>query len=728
MSMQRGFAVGLRLAVASLGMFMLASCGGGGGGGGGTSAPSSNADLSALSVSVGNPAPGFAAATTIYSLTVSSTTTSTSVTATTADSGASVSINGVATASGVASNAIPLTANAVTTIDIVITAANNSTKTYSVQITRSAIVLSSNADLNALSVSATGTLTPVFAASTMSYSLTTASTTATTTVTATVADSGASVSINGVAATSGVASSAIALTENAATTINIVVTAANSSSKTYSVQITRLPPPNANLSALSLSTGVIAPAFVPASVNYTSTLGFLASRVRVLTTTQDNTASVTVNGQPQTAAGYEVALVEGAITNIDVTVTVAGTPPQTYSLAVTRDTLATFQSHLFEQIAASDGHTGEYFGQSVAIHGNTMVIGSLYATVPAPGISDGAVYVFSRSSATAPWVEQEILKASNTALLARFGTAVVFDGTYIIVGAESVTVATRNCNYCGAVYVFTQDTISKKWVERQILVPNDITTTVFGIKLALAGSTLVVSGAAEVVFVFDRDSAGSWNQTQKLQARVFNFNSIFGASVAFDGKHIVVGAPDFIDTSANNKIGAVYVFGLSNGVWTEEQILHTSIPVTNSAFGHSVAVDGDTIVAGSPYSTTGAGSAYVFQQDTQTGQWTQQPTLTAGIPGYYGYSVAIQGDILIVGSTSETQTYNGTTIPGAGNAHLFTRSVADPVWTEKTLVRPVPTALDSGSEYGKTLNLQGENLVVGADGMLTNTGWAFTVK
>jgi hypothetical protein len=626
MSMQRGFAVGLRLAVASLGMFMLASCGGGGGGGGGTPA-----------------------------------------------------------------------------------------------------VLSSNADLNALSVSATGTLTPVFAASTMSYSLTTASTTATTTVTATVADSGASLTINGVAATSGDASIAIALTENATTTINIVVTAANSSSKTYSVQITRLPPPNANLSALSLSTGVIAPAFDAASLSYTSTIGFLASRVRVLTTTQDNTASVTVNGAPQTATGVEVPLVEGTNT-IDVIVTVAGTTPKTYSLAVTRDTLATFQSHLFEQVAASDGHTGEYFGQSVAIHGNTMVIGSLYATVPAPGISDGAVYVFSRSSATAPWVEQEILKASNTALLARFGTAVVFDGTYIIVGAESVTVATRNCNYCGAVYVFTQDTISKKWVERQILVPNDITTTVFGIKLALAGSTLVVSGAAEVVFVFDRDSAGSWNQTQKLQARVFNFNSIFGASVAFDGKHIVVGAPDFIDTSANNKIGAVYVFGLSNGVWTEEQILHTSIPVTNSAFGHSVAVDGDTIVAGSPYSTTGAGSAYVFQQDTQTGQWTQQPTLTAGIPGYYGYSVAIQGDILIVGSTSETQTYNGTTIPGAGNAHLFTRSVADPVWTEKTLVRPVPTALDSGSEYGKTLNLQGENLVVGADGMLTNTGWAFTVK
>jgi hypothetical protein len=727
--MQRGFAVGLRLAVASLGMFMLASCGGGGGGGGGTSAPSSNADLSALSVSVGNPAPGFAAATTTYSLTVSSTTTSTTVTATTADSGASVSINGVATASGVASNAIPLTANAVTTIDIVITAANNSTKTYSVQITRSAIVLSSNADLSALNVSAPGTLTPFFAASTISYSLTTASTTATTTVTATTADTGASLTINGVAAMSGVASSVIPLTAGAVTPITIVVTAADSSSKTYSVQITRLPPPNANLSALSLSTGALAPAFVPATLSYTSTLGFLASRVRVLTTTQDNTASVTVNGQPQTATGYEVPLVEGAITNIDVTVTVAGTSPQTYSLAVTRDTLATFQSHLFEQVAASDGKPGDYFGQAVAIHGDTMVIGSPQAAASKSILHEGAAYVFVRDATTGKWSEKQILRPVNAAAFENYGSSVVFDGTSIIVGADFATVATRNCPICGAVYVYSQQP-NGDWAESQTLVPTDTITTEFGIKLALAGSTLIVGAADESVFVFNRDNNGTWSQTQKLQASDTRTNNVFGSSIAFDGKHIVIGAfraVDPIDTVT--QIGAAYVFGLDNtGQWIEQNILHDSSPTAYSYFGFSVAVEGDTILVGSPHLTYGA--VYLFQPDSITGQWTQQQKLTASSQqsnNYYGNTLAIQGDIFIVGSLWEN--YTGTVaVTAAGNAHLFSRSNASASWTERSLVRPVPTAAEGSSLYSDALNLQGENLVVGADGMLTNTGWAFTVK
>ena len=719
MSMQRGFAVGLRLAVASLGMFMLASCGGGGGGGGGTSAPSSNADLSALSVSVGNPAPGFAAATTIYSLTVSSTTTSTSVTATTADSGASVSINGVATASGVASNAIPLTANAVTTIDIVITAANNSTKTYSVQITRSAIVLSSNADLSALNVSAPGTLTPFFAASTISYSLTTASTTATTTVTATTADTGASLTINGVAAMSGVASSVIPLTAGAVTPITIVVTAADSSSKTYSVQITRLPPPNANLSALSLSTGAIAPAFDAASLSYTSTLGFLASRVRVLTTTVDNTASVTVNGQPQTATGYEVPLVEGAITNIDVTVTVAGTPPQTYSLAVTRDMLATFQSKnaLSTYIEASDPGIGKEFGNTVVVRGNTMFVGSRAAyALASPGISDGAVYVFGHVNGS--WVQQDILRASNAQSNAYFGQSIVFDGTTLVVGAFEATDATQNCDKCGAAYVFTQD-INGKWMQRDVLYASDRSANQwFGYQLALAGSTLVVGtrqGNAAYVFT---NTAGVWSEQQKLAA-----NGAFGGSVAFDGTHIVVGA-DLADDAANAilRCGAAYVFVFdsSTGKWIEHSVLRASDAATDAQFGYSVAVEGDTVVVGSPNTTLAnlLGSVYVYKPSATPGLWTEQKlTSSKKIVGdAFGFSVALQGDTLVIGAPYE----NLQAAIYAGDLYISTRTNGNANWGPISNFYAYPLATYGTSGY--SLSLDGDVLIVGGPWIKTYTG------
>jgi hypothetical protein len=626
MSMQRGFAVGLRLAVVSLGMFMLASCGGGGGGGGGTPA-----------------------------------------------------------------------------------------------------VLSSNADLNALSVSATGTLTPVFAASTMSYSLTTASTTADTTVTATVADSGASLTINGVTATSGVASSAITLTANATTTINIVVTAADSSSKTYSVLITRPISHSANLSVLSLSTGVIAPAFDPATLSgYTSTLGFLASRVRVLTTTQDNTASVTVNGQLQTATGVEVPLVEGT-TTIDVTVTAVGITPQTYTLSVERQTLATFKSHQFETVTAGvTSSANANFGNAVVVHGNTMVIGAPQAPLTT-GNYDGAVYVFVRDIAANSWVYKQTLRANNSLGGAFFGQSVVFDGTSIIVGAPNLTHATPNCLVCGAVYVYTQD-MNGDWMEHQVLyatVPS--ADQGFGNALAMAGTTLIIGApGGKATYVFTRNTAGTWNELTKLVADIPEIGIDFGISVAFDGKHIVIGAQGAADvTNALVACGAAYVFDDSSGVWIQQDILRATDPTEAAYFGHSVAMEGDTIVVGSPFATFGA--VYVFQPANTAGKWSQIQKLTPRSPVQYdqfGSAVAIQGDILIIGALNET--YSGSLVPNSGNAYLFARNTGSTNWSQTTLVRAAPSATNGA--YGIAVNLQGDELVVGASGMLGNTGWAFTVK
>src|SRR5262245_11016432 len=153
------------------------------------SGPSTNANLSALSMSVGTLSPAFSSATTAYSASVSNATSSITVTPTVADATATVKVNGVTVASGSASAAQNLIVGA-NPISVVVTAGDASTtKTYTVTVTRAA---SANANLASLVPSA-GTLSPAFASGTTSYSANVSNGTTSITVTPTVSDATASV-------------------------------------------------------------------------------------------------------------------------------------------------------------------------------------------------------------------------------------------------------------------------------------------------------------------------------------------------------------------------------------------------------------------------------------------------------------------------------------------------------------------------------------------------------
>ena len=194
---------------------------------------SSNADLSALSLSAGTLTPVFAAGTTGYTASVPNATASITVTPTVADTAATVKVNGTAVTSGSASGAISLALGA-NGIAVVVTAQDGSTRTYTVTVSRA---LSSNANLSALSLSA-GTLSPAFAAGTTGYAANVTNATPSITVTPTVADGTATVKVNGTSVASGSASGAIILAVGA-NAISTIVTAQDGSTKTYTVTVTR---------------------------------------------------------------------------------------------------------------------------------------------------------------------------------------------------------------------------------------------------------------------------------------------------------------------------------------------------------------------------------------------------------------------------------------------------------------------------------------------------------
>ncbi len=309
-----------------------------------TRASSSNASLSVIALtpysSLVNA--GTVGTTTTYTTSVSNATVSVKVTPTTSDPNATIKVNGIAVTSGTASGSIALGAEgSVTTINTVVTAQDGTTtKTYAIAVTRAP---SANASLSVISLTPylslvnTGTV-----GTTTTYTTSVVNATASVKVTPTTSDPNATVKVNGVAVTSGTASGSIALAEGATTTINTVVTAQDgTTTRTYSIVVTRAPSSNASLSIISLTpySTLTNTGTVGTTTTYTTSVVNATASVKVTPTTGDANATVKVNGVAVTSgtASASIALAEGANTTITTIVTAQdGTTTRTYSIVVTR--------------------------------------------------------------------------------------------------------------------------------------------------------------------------------------------------------------------------------------------------------------------------------------------------------------------------------------------------------------------------------------------------------
>jgi hypothetical protein len=134
----------------------------------------------------------------------------------------------------------------------------------------------------------------------------------------------------------------------------------------------------------------------------------------------------------------------------------------------------------------------------------------------------------------------------------------------------------------------------------------------------------------------------------------------FGSSVAVSGDTIVVGEPDRdVDSVVALAVdmGTVHVYVKSGTSWVLQQELRPSLQA-DTGFGESVAIDGDVLVVGSPRYATGkgkTGAAFVYRR---TGTTWSAPTILSGetitANESYGQSVAIAGDTMVVGAPGMT--------------------------------------------------------------------------
>jgi FG-GAP repeat len=425
------------------------------------------------------------------------------------------------------------------------------------------------------------------------------------------------------------------------------------------------------------------------------------------------------------------------------------------------------QAYLKASNTPSGTGIGDNFGDSVAVSGDTVVIGADYEDSDTTGVNSmpnengrdsGAAYVFIRSGAT--WVQQAYLKASNTGVGDYFGGSVAVSGDTVVIGAMGEDSSTTGVNstpndnfeYSGAAYVFTRN--GTTWSQQAYLkASNHESFQFFGISVAVSGNTVVVGAMGEdssttganstanesaynsgAAYVFTRSGA-TWVQQAYLKASNTDDFDYFGGSVAVSGDTIVIGAPEEdssttgVNSTPNNHAigsGAAYVFTRSEESWEQQAYLKANNTDQSDLFGASVSVSGDTVVVGAPRegggpigeNTPESGAAYIFTRSGTT--WSQQAYLKGSNPrygDYFGGSVAVSGDTVVVGASDEDSRTpdEGTTDSGA--AYVFTRSGT--TWSRQAYLKA--SNPDYEDFFGLSVAVSGETVVVGAMGESSGT-------
>ncbi|RHX79696.1 putative Ig domain-containing protein [Leptospira yasudae] len=406
----------------------------------------------------------------------------------------------------------------------------------------------------------------------------------------------------------------------------------------------------------------------------------------------------------------------------------------TVSLNLSADAL---NAEIESYIKAPNAEVFDQFGKSIAIDGDTLVVGapiedsnqttisnSLGPNLTPAGDNDaatfsGAAYVFRRMGTT--WAFEAYLKAPNAEANDQFGDVVAIDGDTIVVGTYY-----ENSN---------QTSISNS----------------LGANLTPAGDN-DSAGNSGAAYVFRR-TGSIWAFEAYLKAPNVESGDQFSWSIAVDGDTVVIGsnAEDSNQTSISNSLGAnltpagdndsagnsgaAYVFRRTGSTWAFEAYLKAPNAEGNDFFGTSVAIDGDTIAvastgedsnqtsvsnilgpnltpAGDNDAANGSGAVYIFRR---TGtlwsfeSYLKAPNVEAG--DNFGSSIAIDGDTLVVGSNSEdsnqtsisnslgpnlTPAGDNDSASNSGAAYVFRRTGS--TWAFEAYLK-APNA-ESGDQFG----------------------------
>lgn len=301
-------------------------------------------------------------------------------------------------------------------------------------------------------------------------------------------------------------------------------------------------------------------------------------------------------------------------------------------------------------LGPNDGVVGDLFGSSVAVSGHTLVAGAPNHQVGANG-EQGALYVFSNSSGH--WKRTAELTVSGGTSDQQLGTAVGISGNTIVASAPSAGTASQ-----GALFVFSDN--SGHWKQIAELTASDAAANdhLGNYSIAIQGKTIIAGAPSHkvgsvagqgAVYVFNEPASG-WHTTSSYSAELSEkhgaLDDAVGWSVAISGNTIVAGAPAPFEEDGHQS--AVFVFAKRSGHWAETAELQPRGVRAYDDLGQAVAISGHTIAAGAAQTDT----LNVFQY--AGGKWKQTAAL--------GYTQCNPTDCLTDSALGASVAFDGSAI------------------------------------------------------------------
>ena len=335
------------------------------------------------------------------------------------------------------------------------------------------------------------------------------------------------------------------------------------------------------------------------------------------------------------------------------------------------------------KIFPSSGFTtngGDEFGNSVSIDGDYAVIGDHLND--GNGIDKGAVFIFKKSGNN--WIQETKLTANDGEDFDYFGRSVFIKGNYVIVGADGGNINNTNT---GLAYVFKRS--GNTWTQQTKLIPPDGGgDDLFGFSVSISENYAVIGSTQNndvgddsgSVYIF-KHSNNNWSFDSKLTEPNGGANFNFGYSVFIDKNQIL--ASSIGGRNLNNvNTGAVHIYTLDNSSWIYSQRLNPNDGVSGDRFGASVFLDNNQIIVGSYFHNNISGAAYIF---SNTGSnWSQDAKLVGSDVVNNDFSsldVAISGNYAVISSINDDDL--GV---NSGSAYLF-KKVANN-WVEELKLLP----------------------------------------
>lgn len=334
---------------------------------------------------------------------------------------------------------------------------------------------------------------------------------------------------------------------------------------------------------------------------------------------------------------------------------------------------------------------GQNFGFSVDIKDRLAIVGSPFDNKNDIGtdelINAGSAYVYRRNETQEGVISWDPEKKfagwpQDRNPTDNFGTAIAAYGNYIAVGSPNHDLDINQENpvsNAGAVYVY-------EWVGGQL---------VYKQKLVTHSAT-------------DR-----------------RIDTKFGTSLAMNGTHLVVGAPNWRDDQGSVR-GKVWTFKLDNGVWVNESTFISTTPsFVNSGFGSVVSVDFLVMAIGAPNvnlaveggtSAIDGGAVEVYRYKVD--RWELEQVLFASERenyDYFGQSITMRDNLIVVGGEARTNSTPGLNGDGkfqtGGAAWVFTYNF--PTWGLVNKIVRGESVYDTDQLFGYSVSVDGDTLVVG---------------